>query len=125
MKDEQSSAGIAAACNKAMNKLCKWRSVFVGWMIGSKHQSEPGVQAYRDAVDFRLAARVELNALSTLLIEKGVFTREEFTAQVTIEAELYDKTLENLFPGYRTTDQGITIDPKIAVETNRRMGFPP
>lgn len=124
MNDQQSSQGIAIACNKAMNKLCKWRSVFVGWMIGTKRGDEPGVQAYRDAVDFRLAARVELNALSTLLIEKGVFTREEFTAQVAIEAGLYDTQLEKLFPGYRTTDEGLSIDPRVAAETNKRLRFP-
>jgi hypothetical protein len=124
MNDTNSSDGIGAAWSEAMNKLCRWRSVFVGWMIGSKHADEPGVKAYRDAVDARLSARVDINALTTLLIEKRVFTREEFMAQATIEARLLDAEMESFFPGYKTTDIGVSIDTLVAQQTNARLGFP-
>jgi hypothetical protein len=124
MSDTQSSAGIEAAYSRAANRLCKWRSVLVGWMIGTKGADEPGVKAHRDRADAVLMLRVEVNALTALLIQKGVFTREEFMVQVTEECGHKERELEAMFPGYRTIDNGISIDPKLALETNRRMGFP-
>jgi hypothetical protein len=124
MNDTQSSSGIDQAYHLATNRLCKWRTVLVGWMIGSKHRDEPGVQAHRDAADARLLQRVELNALTALMITKGFFTREEFMAQVVEECGHQERSLEQLFPGYRANDAGISVDPKLATETNKRLGFP-
>jgi len=97
----------------------------VGWMIGTKAADAPGVKAYRDRADAVLMLRVEVNALTALLIAKGVFTLDEFMAQIVTECEHKQRELEAMFPGYKATDVGISIDPKIAAETNWRMGFPP
>ncbi len=122
--DEQSSSGIEQAYQRATNRLCKWRSVLVGWMIGSKHHDEPGVKAHRDRADAVLMLRVEVNALTALLIEKRLFTREEFMAQIVEECGHKERELEAMFPGYRTTDAGLSIDVTVASVTNQRMGFP-
>jgi hypothetical protein len=94
-------------------------------MIGTKAADAPGVKAYRDRADAVLMLRVEVNALTALLIAKGVFTLDEFMAQIVTECEHKQRELEAMFPGYKATDVGISIDPKIAAETNWRMGFPP
>jgi hypothetical protein len=122
--DEQSSSGIESAYLRATNRLCKWRAVLVGWMIGTKNQDEPGVKAHRDRADALLMLRVEVNALTALLIQKGLFTREEFMAQIVEECGHKERELEAMFPGYRTTDVGLSIDPTVAAQTNQRLGFP-
>jgi hypothetical protein len=124
MNDKQSSEGIQQAYQQAVQRLGKWRSVLVGWMIGTKGANEPGVQAHRDRADAILMLRVEVNALTALLIAKGVFTTDEFMAQIVTECEHKQSELEAMFPGYRATDAGISIDPHVAAITNKRMGFP-
>jgi|GEM_PF-2040060 len=125
MQDKQTEDGIRAEYTRATEKLGKWRSVLVGWIWGTRHRGQPGTQGMRDLMDARLVARIELSAIAALLIEKGVFTRTEFMAQVAIEAGELDAMYERLFEGYRTTDQGLSIDPNVAVKTNQRLGFPP
>jgi antibiotic biosynthesis monooxygenase (ABM) superfamily enzyme len=94
-------------------------------MIGTRSADTPGVKAHRDRADAILMLRVEVNALTALLIEKRLFTVDEFMAQIVTEWEHKQRELEAMFPGYRATDIGISIDPAVAEETNRRMGFPP
>ncbi len=125
MNDKQSSDGIKAAYEAATQRLCKWRAVFVGWMLGTVPDDKPGVKAHRDRADAVLMMRVELNALTSLLVAKRVFTVEEFMAQIVTECEHKQRELEAMFPGYKATDIGISIDVAQAAVTNRRMGFPP
>ncbi len=125
MNDKQSSEGIKAAYEAATQRLCKWRTVFVGWMLGTVADDKPGVKAYRDRCDAVLMMRVEINALTSLLMAKRVFTVDEFMAQIVTEGEHKKLELEAMFPGYKATDQGISIDVVQAAVTNRRMGFPP
>lgn len=122
--DTQSSAGIAQAYNQATQRLCKWRSVFIGWMLGTVPEGTPGLKAHKDRVDAQLMHRVEINALTALLIKKGVFSTEEFMAQIVEECGYKQRELEELFPGYKATDIGISVEPATAAETCRRMGFP-
>ncbi len=124
MNDKQSGTGIQTPYIEACNRLCKWRTVLVGWMVGTKASTAPGVQSYRDAADQRLLMRVEISALTSLLIAKGVFTHAEMQAQVVEECGHLQRVLEQKFPGYRATDAGIAIDAAEAKKTNERLGFP-
>jgi hypothetical protein len=115
----------------ALNKLCKWRSVLAGWHTGSKALLKsdgtptPGVAAMRDLMDRWLIIRAENNALAGLLIDKGVFTEQDFTAAVHAEAAALDKSLEERFPGFRTQPYGVEIyDLPLAQQTMARLGFP-
>lgn len=108
----------------ALNRLSKWRTVLAGWHLGSMSVDRPGVAAMRDLQDFRLVVRAELTAVTALLIEKGVFTSEELTRQVGIEAHFMDKQMETLFPGFRTTATGLIMDPAEASVTMKQKGFP-
>jgi hypothetical protein len=115
----------AAATNRALNRLCKWRSVLAGWHLGTRSQDAPGVQAMRSLMEFRLILRAEVNTIAVLLIDKGVFTHDEYNAQLTIEADVHERRMQQDFPGYRATDEGMTITPTVAAETNLARGFPP
>ena len=125
MTDTQSSEGIRAAYERAIQRLCKWRTVFIGWMYGTVPDGTPGLKAHKDRVDAQIMHRVELNALTTLLIHKGVFTREEFMVQLVEECGHKEREYEQMFPGYKATDTGVSIDLKVVPETHKRMGFPP
>jgi hypothetical protein len=110
----------------ALNKLCKWRNVFTGWHLGSLPKNAPGVPTMRDLQDFRLIARAELNAITAMLVAKGICTSDELRESLAAEALAFDAKLEAIFPGYRATDDGIEIfDTRLAQETNARLSFPP
>lgn len=124
MTDTQSSDGIRAAYERATQRLCKWRTVFIGWMYGTVADGTPGLKAHKDRVDAQIMHRVEINALTALLIHKGVFTREEFMVQLVEECGHKEHEYEEMFPGYKANDDGLSIDLKLVQETHKRMGFP-
>jgi hypothetical protein len=92
-----------------LNKLCKWRSVFSGWQLGTRVKGDPESDAVRDHRELSIILRVEMTALVGLLIEKGVFTAEEFGARIEQEAELLDKLYQDKFPGWESTEFGMSI----------------
>ena len=118
--------------NSNLNKLRKWSLVLAGWHLGSKSMIDgaghvmPGVRHMRDLMDRWLIMRVEISALTTLMIEKGVFTAEEFMTAANREAASLDSDLEDAFPGLRTTSEGVIIyNPDLARDTMIIKGFPP
>jgi hypothetical protein len=110
---------------RALQRLCKWRSFYAGWQLGSRPKGDPESDAVRDAVDARLVMRVELNAMGALLIQKGVFTLEEWHRAVEVEAKAMNRALEERYPGVRATDEGIEITNPEGADTIRRMNFKP
>lgn len=111
--------------NEAMNRLCKWRSILVGWMIGSKGGDEPGVQGFRDLVDRTMILRPEVTALTALLLKKGVFTQQEYEFQIVEECAHQQRLFEDLFKGMHAENFGVIIhDPEEAKKTMQRLGFP-
>lgn len=99
------------------NRVAKWRSVFAGWQLGTRSIDDPEAQAVRDQFDARLGLRTELSAVTRLLIDKKIFTEDEFFKQLTIETEELEKMFEKRFPGFKATDTGITIDLQKAEKT--------
>lgn len=111
---------------QALNKLCKWRLVMAGWHHGTQSINAPGVKAMRDLMDKWLIMRCETSALASLLIEKGLITAEEFQNQIATEAVLLDKQMEDLFKGFRTSADGVSMyDGALAQRTMDELGFPP
>ena len=110
---------------RALNRLAKWRTFFAGWQLGTRGTDDPECAAVRDAVDARLIMRVELNAITFLLIQKGVFTAEEFERTVEASAKQMNRDLEERFPGVRATDEGISIEVPEGTDTIKRMHFKP
>jgi hypothetical protein len=109
-----------------LNRLCKWRMLLAGWIAGTRSIEQDGTKGLRDLMDKFLMARCEGNAFAALAIKKGLFTAQEFRAQLDREADYLNTTYERLFPGFKTSDQGIVIyDLDMAQETMKRLGFPP
>jgi hypothetical protein len=110
----------------ALNKLCKWRAVLAGWHHGTQSMTQPGTQAMRDLMDKWLIMRVEVSAMTQLCMENGVFTAEQFRVRVEREARMLDKAMEEVFPGMRTSEQGVVLfDAELAHKTMLAKGFPP
>lgn len=107
------------AYEKAVNRLAKWRTVFAGRWLGTRPDTDPECIAVRDVIEKLLLLRVEVNALTALLIEKNVFTLEEFTNQVIVECEYLQGQLETSFPGFKATELGMSIDPAVALKTTK------
>ncbi len=100
---------LADELNRALNKLAKWRMVLTGWQLGTRSKDDPECQAVRDINEMRILMRAELTAITALLVKKGVFTQEEFQAQLLEEAQYLDKAFERRFPGAKSADHGIVF----------------
>lgn len=102
---------------RALNRLAKWRVVFAGWQLGTRPDTDAESRAVRDHREATLLLRAELSAVTDLLVRKGVITAAEWDAAVEREAEALEKSLQDRFPGFRATDQGIQMDVAKAAET--------
>jgi len=98
-------------------RLGKWRMVFAGWQLGTRPKGDPEGDAVRDHRELSMALRAEINALTALLVAKGVFTTEEFTDQLQNEAQHLCQLYERKFPGFKATDDGMSMDVAIARDT--------
>lgn len=107
---------LSQRCFQAANRLTKWRSVFAGWQLGTRSSDDPECQAVRDHREVTILLRAEMSALTELLVEKGIFTQEEWTEAFIKEADLLSKDYEKKFPGMAATDYGIQYDRR-AMET--------
>lgn len=108
-----------------IERLGKWRTVLAGWQLGTRPKGDPESDAVRDHREQSLMLRAEVSALTMLLIAKGVFTAEELTEQLGVEADAYSEMLERRFPGFIATEHGISIDVVEGGETMARMNFKP
>jgi hypothetical protein len=94
----------------ALNRVTKWRSLLAGWQLGTRLKGDPESDAVRDHREATILLRVEGSALVGLLIEKGVFTAEEWTDAVGREAVLLNANFEERFPGVTAHDYGLSFD---------------
>lgn len=117
---------LDALLDRALNKLCKWRSLYAGWWLGTRPNSDPTTQAVRDNFDRAIVLRAEMTAISAILIQKQVCTQEELQRAVLAEVQALDTQLEKAWPGFRTSDEGLVFaDLNEAAATMKRRGFPP
>ncbi len=109
----------------SLNRLCKWRSVFAGWQLGTRPSSDPECQAVRDHREVTILLRAEVSALTGLLIKNGVFTAEEFSAAMAAEADLLSDDYSRRFRGMRATNDGIQMDLAVMQEHGTMAGWLP
>lgn len=100
-----------------IERLGKWRTVFTGWQLGTRAKGDPESDAVRDHRELTMLLRAEVNAQTQLLVNRGVFTSEEYTKQVHEEARLLCEAYERRFPGFKATDYGLSINAEIAKDT--------
>lgn len=109
----------------ALNKLAKWRKFFASWQLGTRADTDGEYRAVADQRELLIIMRAELNALTGLLIRKGVITQPEFQAAAEREAKGLDKDYQERFPGFSTSEAGLHMKLPEALETMRTLGFPP
>lgn len=97
----------------AIERLAKWRVLLTGWQLGTRAKGDPESDAVRDHREATLLQRVELSALTALLIERGVISADDFTRQLDVEAEHLNRLLEQRFPGVTATAEGLTFDQRV------------
>lgn len=112
-------AAIAERSERSLNRLAKWRSVFAGWQLGTRRVGDPESDAVRDHRELSMLMRAELTTIALLLIDKGVFTLDEYNTQLAIEADSLSHMFERRFPGMKATDEGITLDAAAAAKTTK------
>lgn len=116
---------LYVAYTSALNRLHKWRKIFVSWQLGTRPDTDGEALAVADHRSLSLLMRAELNAFTAILVKKGVITEEELTTQIIEEAKLVDKELEARFPGVRAVGDGLVIDVEQFKETAKKLHFPP
>lgn len=116
---------IAAYASDAVNRVAKWRTVFTGWQLGTRALGDPEGDAVRDAWERLILLRLEVTALTGLLIKKEVITAAELTEQLAIEAEALEVMYEKAWPGFVATLNGMNMKLPEAAETMRRRNFKP
>ena len=102
---------------RVMNKLTKWRGVFMGWQLGTRMKGDPEADAVRDHREVTITLRAETSALTGILIKKGIITLDEFYDSLIEEAHLLDKDYESKFPGIKTTENSIEYNIEVASKT--------
>lgn len=103
--------------DKWRQRLCKWRTVFAGWQLGTRLKGDPESDAVRDHRELTMLLRCEQNATLALLVKKGLVTVPEYEAQCEYEAEYLCTMYEKKFPGFAAEDNGISIDTAVAAKT--------
>lgn len=104
---------------QAANRLAKWRSVFAGWQLGTRLDTDPECRAVRDNAERTLLLRAEVSAITRILIEKGVVGAEEVFRVFEDEYNALSQDLETRFPGAQATDQGMQFDIQKWAETTQ------
>jgi hypothetical protein len=103
----------------ALNRLTKWRTVLAGWQLGTRAKGDSEADAVRDTRELLLLLRVEVTALYALGLRAGAFTHDEWLQQVTKEAHMLEMAMEQRFPGFKATDEGIEVETATAVVTTK------
>lgn len=102
-----------------LNRVAKWRNVFAGWQLGTRSDTDPEAKAVKDQREALILMRIEVTAMVALMIEKNVFTEQEFKASMIREADFLDKVFEKAFPGFSVADYGVKMTMPEAGETMR------
>lgn len=109
----------------ALEKLTKWRSVFAGWQLGTRNDTDAECQAVRDHREVTILLRAEVTALVGVLIKKDVFTLEEFQEQLLEEVEALDQAYARRFPGITSTEHGMAYDVETVAKHGTMKGWRP
>lgn len=111
--------------DRALQTLAKWRRFFASWQLGTRPATDGEFRAVCHHREQQIILRADVNTLTGLLIRKGVFTLEEWTAALEEEAKQLSQDFARDYPGWRATDRGMDMKMPDALETMKRLGFPP
>lgn len=106
----------------ARARLFRWSKLLVGEFLGTTGDQDPRFHYLRHIEDRTQALRAEVNALTRILIEKGIVTRGEAEGIFEEEFALQCKALEAAHPGATATEDGIVLDPGRIADITQWMG---
>lgn len=95
---------------RALNRVCKWRNLFAGWQLGTRLDTDAEFLAVRDHREATILLRVEVTALTDLMLRKGLITEAELQAAVEREATALNGAYEKRWPGVTATLTGLSYD---------------
>lgn len=104
------SPHVEELLERALNRLAKWRTIFVGWQLGTRPMGDPESDALRDHRELTMLMRAELSAVAQLLVKKGIVTEDEYGLQLAHECGHLEKRFEEKFPGVQANAVGLIID---------------
>jgi hypothetical protein len=113
------------ATTAALEKLCKWRKFFASWQLGTRTPDDGELRAVSSHREATILLRAEVTALAYLLISKDLITETEWDEALARAAADLDQQYEQSFPGWSATSRGLAMKLPEALETTRRLGFPP
>jgi hypothetical protein len=111
--------------SRLLNKLCKWRTFFASWQLGTRVPADGELRAVKNHRETTILLRAEVSALTGLLIEKGVITGQEFQDVLAKEARQLDHDFAAQYSGWSSSDDGMILKMPEAMETTKSLGFPP
>jgi len=116
---------LSAALYTALSRLRQYGRVGIGRITGTCPSTNG--QAVMSLEEARLFHRVELSAVASLLIQKGVFTSEEFTVQMIEEARHLDAGLAKDWPEITVAEDGrsFSIDTAKMFQRTKHEAWPP
>ncbi len=116
---------MSAGWERALNITCKWRNLLAGWQLGTRAGTDAEFRAVRDHREITIILRVEVTALTDLLLRKGLITQEEFQSALEREAIALDKDYAARWPGVRATENGLAYDFKRIERAGWMKGWRP
>ena len=109
---------------RLMNRVVQWKEILANWELGTKDDTDGTYRAVQDAREGDIRRSVKLEALTELLLARGLIRPEELIEKQIELAVRLDQAYEAKFPGAKATRDGIEIDDDVYAETKTRLGFP-
>jgi hypothetical protein len=123
--ESQDRVWLQQQMNRALNTVAKWRSWFAGWQLGTRSDTDPECNAVRNHREATIIQRVEITAITGLLLKKGIITEAELMVAFKEEAEALNESFARSYPGVRAVEYGLDMKLPEAAETMKRMHFKP
>ena len=107
-------------------KLRQVGRMHVGRILGSVPATNGAYKSLIDLIERTYFMRAEINALTSLLLKKGLFTEAELTRAFEEEYKyLFDEVSKN-WPEITFTETGATVKDPVALATRSKAeGWPP
>lgn len=124
MSNERRLTFLKDYYTKLMKRVVQWKEVLATWQLGTRDANNGTCQALQDLHESLLRKQVKLDAVTEILVRRGILSPEALLEKQIELAVRLDQSMETKFPGVKTTDVGLDIDPEVYQETKDRLNFP-
>jgi hypothetical protein len=124
MSNERRLTSLKAYYAKLMKRVVHWKEVLATWQLGTRDANNGTYQALQDLHENLIRKQVQLDAVTEILVCRGIFSPEDLLEKQIELAVRLDQNMETKFPGVKTTDSGLDVDPEVYQKTKNRLNFP-